>query len=76
MEKLISPLLEEPAVLQPKLTGTNIRQKWKVSGSLVINPEVAGKAQSLKGFFIIATNEMDRSKISVSDYLNSLVVVQ
>ncbi len=55
---------------RPDKNQTPLKQEWKISGSLVINPEAVGKAQSRKGFFIIATNEMDRNKISKPQLLD------
>jgi transposase len=48
-----------------------VLQEWFISGTLNIKAEAVGEAQSKKGFFIIATNEMDNQKIS-SDQLLSV----
>lgn len=45
-------------------------QEWYISGFLVIDSEAVGKAQSRKGFFIIATNELDRLKLSEEQLLD------
>ncbi len=55
---------------RPDKNQTPVKQEWKVLGSLVINPEAVCEAQSRKGFFIIATNEMDIDKISKQQLLD------
>lgn len=55
---------------RPDKTKTPIQREWYIAGSLVINPAAVGEAQSRKGFFIIATNEMDREKISSQQLLD------
>jgi len=45
-------------------------QEWYISGCLVINPQAVGDAQNRKGFFIIATNELDRNIISPEQLLD------
>lgn len=37
-----------------------VRQEWYITGSLIIDAEAVGAAAGMKGFFIIATNELDR----------------
>ena len=48
---------------------TPLKQEWFISGSLVINTEAVGIAQNSKGFFIIATNEMDKNEITAKQLL-------
>jgi transposase len=48
-----------------------VSQEWVISGTLNSKADAIGEAQSRKGFFIIATNEMDMEKIS-SDQLLSV----
>ena len=47
-----------------------LHKQWYISGSLVINPIAVSEAQNSKGFFIIATNEMDENKISAEQLLD------
>jgi transposase len=56
---------------RPKEGDIPVSQEWFITGNLTIKADAIGEAQSRKGFFIIATNEMDREKIS-SDQLLSV----
>ena len=44
-------------------------QEWYIEGSLVINPAAVGEVQGRKGFFIIATNEMDKDAMTSAQLL-------
>jgi transposase len=55
---------------RPFKNKTPVKQEWKISGSLTINPEAVNEAQSRKGFFIIATNEMNKDKLSKQQLLD------
>jgi len=55
---------------RPDKTKTPVQQEWYIDGSLVIDPAAVGEAQKRKGFFIIATNEMDRERISSRQLLD------
>jgi len=46
-----------------------VGQEWHIEGSLVIDSEAVGEAQGRKGFFIIATNELDRNSITSEQLL-------
>jgi transposase len=45
-------------------------QEWYIDGSLVIDPAAVGTAQSRKGFFIIATNELDTAELTSRQLLD------
>ncbi len=45
-------------------------KEYFIYGSLIINTEAVGEAQSRKGFFIIASNELDTEKLSTEQLLN------
>jgi transposase len=49
---------------RPDKTAEPAGQEWHLTGSLVIDAEAVGEAQSRKGFFIIATNELDGKAIT------------
>jgi transposase len=44
---------------RPEPSQVPVGQEWYIEGSLVIDPAAVGEAQGRKGFFIIATNEID-----------------
>jgi len=54
---------------RPEKTTAPVSQEWHIEGSLVIDSEAVAEAQSRKGFFIIATNEMDGHLISPAQLL-------
>jgi transposase len=54
---------------RPEKTTAPVSQEWHIEGSLVIDSEAVAEAQSRKGFFIIATNEMDGQLISPAQLL-------
>ena len=45
-------------------------QEWYIEGSLVIDPAAVGTAQGRKGFFIIATNELDTAEMTSRQLLD------
>jgi len=54
---------------RPEKTTAPVSQEWHIEGSLVIDSEAVAEAQSRKGFFIVATNEMDERLISPAQLL-------
>lgn len=46
------------------------KQEYHIAGSLIINAEAVKEAQKRKGFFIIATNELDKQKLTIEQMLN------
>lgn len=55
---------------RPESSQVPVGQEWYVEGSLVINPAAVGEAQGRKGFFIIATNEMDTDAMTSAQLLD------
>jgi transposase len=49
---------------RPEKTAAPAGQEWHIVGLLVIDGEAVAEAQSRKGFFIVATNEMDKRSIT------------
>jgi transposase len=54
---------------RPDTTTEPVKQSWYLTGSLVIDGTAVAEARSRKGFFIIATNELDKSKIAARQLL-------
>lgn len=54
---------------RPEKTTVPVGQEWHIEGSLVIDGEAVAEAQSRKGFFIVATNEMDKRSITPQQLL-------
>jgi transposase len=54
---------------RPGKAKTPVGQEWHIDGSLVIDPEAVGTVQNRKGFFIVATNELDKKAISSTQLL-------
>jgi transposase len=54
---------------RPDKAKTPVGQEWHIDGSLVIDPEAVGTAQNRKGFFIVATNELDKKAIASTQLL-------
>jgi transposase len=54
---------------RPDKARTPVGQEWHIDGSLVIDPEAVGTAQNRKGFFIVATNELDKKAIASTQLL-------
>lgn len=55
---------------RPESSQVPVGQEWYVEGSLVIDPAAVGEAQGRKGFFIIATNEMDMNAMTSAQLLD------
>ncbi len=55
---------------RPEPSQVPVGQEWYIEGSLVIDPAAVGEAQGRKGFFIIATNEMDMDTMTSSQLLD------
>jgi transposase len=49
---------------RPEKTAAPAGQEWHIVGLLVIDGEAVAEAQSRKGFFIVATNELDKRSIT------------
>ncbi len=54
---------------RPDTSRVPVEQAWFIEGSLVIDAEAVGEAQNRKGFFIIATNELDKNAIASTQLL-------
>jgi len=49
---------------RPDKTAAPAGQEWHLTGSLEIDPQAVAEEQGRKGFFIIATNELDTGRIT------------
>jgi transposase len=49
---------------RPDTTTDPVKREWYLTGSLVIDAAAVAVARSRKGFFIIATDELDKSRIT------------
>jgi transposase len=54
---------------RPEKTTVPVGQEWQIEGALVIDSRAVAEAQSRKGFFIVATNEMDKQSITSKQLL-------
>jgi transposase len=55
---------------RPDKASIPFQKEYYISGCLKINPEAVEEAQSRKGFFIVATNEMNKEKLLTEHLLD------